>query len=232
MELWTALTIGLFGSLHCVGMCGPIALSLPYQAATKVATGINALTYHGGRVLGYATIGILPGLLGQGLFIAGFQKNISLILGLLFFIGAIFSFGLKNRVSSIPGIRHLNGFIQRQLSQLLKKRSRKTFLSIGYVNAFLPCGLVYLALGGAVTQTSLISGALYMAMFGLGTLPMMFGLSLTGHLVSLKTRQYFRKLIPVFMLFFALLFVIRGLNIELPMDLRLWMDMGSPPMCH
>ena len=232
MILWTAFTIGLFGSLHCIGMCGPIALALPYQGNTKFATTFNALLYNFGRIFGYSIIGILPGLLGKGLFIAGFQKNLSLALGVFLLLAAIFSFNLERKIVTIPLIDRFNGFVQTRLSRLLKRRTRQTLFGVGFVNAYLPCGLVYMALAGALTQNSVLGGSYYMAMFGLGTIPMMLALGLSGQIISIRIRNMFRKMVPVFMLLFAALFIFRGLNIDLPLDLQFWIDQGSPPRCH
>jgi len=232
MELWTAFTIGLFGSLHCVGMCGPIALALPYQASTHIGTALNASIYNVGRAIGYGLIGILPGLLGKGLFIAGFQKNMSIGLGIFLVLAALFSFSLESKILAIPIFKRFNGWLQRQLGFLLKKRNQPTFFGIGFLNAFLPCGLVYVALAGAVTQSTIVGGMQYMILFGLGTIPLMLVMALAGQLINMRWRKYFRRLVPVFMLLFAMLFIFRGLNIDLPLDLRLWVEQGAELICH
>ncbi len=229
MEFWTAFTIGILGSLHCVGMCGPIALAVPAKGRTLWTTAANATVYHGSRVLGYASIGLLLGLLGQGLFLAGFQKNVALVLGASFVIVAILSLlGMGSR--RLPVFGPLHDWVQHSMSRLLQRQRPASLVGLGFLNAFLPCGLVYMALAGAVTQTQVGHGALYMALFGLGTLPLMLAISMGGHLVNLRFRRYFRRVLPIFMAALGILLLFRGLNVELPANWQLWAD--TPIMCH
>jgi sulfite exporter TauE/SafE len=232
MDWWTAFTIGLFGSMHCVGMCGPIAMALPFHDRSKRHILKNTLLYNSGRISTYAIIGLLPGLLGQGLALAGFQKNISIILGLLFLFAAFFSLGANQYLQRIALYRRFYALVQQRLGVLLKTQSRRTFFSIGLLNGFLPCGLVYMALAGALTQSSMFSGAIYMAVFGLGTLPLMLTIAISRGLISLPMRNLIRKVTPAFMILFALLLLFRGLRIDLPESIDTWMLMGYLPMCE
>ena len=232
MEWWTAFTIGLFGSLHCVGMCGPIALALPFQDDNPGVVARNSLLYNGGRISTYAVIGLLPGLLGQGLALAGFQKNISIVLGVLFLIATFYSWGASRFLHRWAFYQTFYAKVQLKLGQLLKNQTRKAFFSIGLLNGLLPCGLVYMALAGALTQTHMLSGALYMALFGLGTLPMMLVIALSKGMVSFRLRNVIRKATPAFMILFALLLLFRGLHLNLPASIDTWLMMGSLPMCE
>lgn len=232
MEWWTALTIGLFGSLHCVGMCGPIALALPFQDHSRWSVIRNTLIYNGGRISTYAVIGLLPGLLGQGLALAGFQQSISVILGVGFLLAAIFSWGAGRYLHQWSLYRRFYSYLQFNLGNLLRNQTRSAFFSIGLLNGLLPCGLVYMALAGALTQTQVWSGAFYMGLFGLGTLPLMLAISLSGGMVSLRLRNLIRKATPALMILFALLLLFRGLHLDLPESIDTWMIMGSLPMCE
>lgn len=232
MDWWTALTIGLFGSLHCVGMCGPIAMALPFQNQNRFQILQNTLLYNGGRIFTYAMIGLLPGLLGQGLALGGFQKNMSVILGIFFLLAAFFSFGADRMLQRIPIYRRFYFYVQSKLGELLRSQSRSTFFSIGFLNGLLPCGLVYMALAGALTQTNMLAGAGYMAFFGLGTLPLMLTIALSKGFISLRLRNLIRRVTPAFMVLFGLLLIFRGFHIDLPESIDTWMMMGYLPMCE
>lgn len=69
--------VGLGGSVHCVGMCGPLILALPLDAAAKWRVARQLLVYHTGRILTYIALGLVFGLLGKGLSLAGLQKLLS-----------------------------------------------------------------------------------------------------------------------------------------------------------
>lgn len=232
MELWTAFTIGLVGSLHCIGMCGPIALALPYQGGNRWTAAGNLFLYNTGRVVTYSLLGALIGLVGKGLFISGFQSHLSIGLGIFLLLVAIFSINVESKLQKIPAIGRLNNWVKRNLAKLLHSNGPRPLFLIGLLNGLLPCGLVYVGVAGAVTMGSILSGMAYMALFGLGTIPMMWGASLAGQLIDVKWRNRMRKLAPAFLVFFALLFIFRGLNFDVPVDLRFWENLQEAPMCH
>jgi sulfite exporter TauE/SafE len=87
---WTAFTMGLVGSLHCVGMCGPIALALPYQNGSRWRAASNVLLYNLGRISVYALLGAVIGFLGKGLFLTGLQSYFSIGLGRIALVGGTF----------------------------------------------------------------------------------------------------------------------------------------------
>lgn len=231
MEIWTAFTLGLFGSLHCIGMCGPIALSLPYQDKSKVGTITNMLLYNSGRTFSYTLIGIIPGLLGLGVFISGYQTSLSIFLGILMLVIALFSINFEKRIFNFSWYQRFSVWLRNQFSKQLKKRTRSTFLSIGILNGFLPCGMVYLAVVGAITQGGIFGAMIYMLLFGLGTLPLMLTLSFTGSKLQLKYRKQLFKVAPVVVFLFGTLLIVRGLGIELPSDMNFWFVSGLQKMC-
>lgn len=232
MLLWTAFSIGLVGSLHCIGMCGPIALALPYQRGSRLHALWHVLLYNSGRVLTYTVLGVVIGLAGRGLFLAGIQSWLSVALGVLFLLVALFSVNLESRLVKLPGIRHLNTWVQFSLGKLLRRQDSASLLGIGALNGLLPCGLVYMAVAGAVTAGGTAEGAAFMAFFGLGTVPMMAAVAMAGQFISLRRRNRVRKLLPVFLVIFALFFIARGLNFSVPADIRFWETMQDAPMCH
>ncbi len=232
MMLWTAFGMGLAGSLHCVGMCGPLALALPYQRGSRLQALGQVLVYNAGRVLTYAAIGVLIGLAGRGLFLAGAQAWFSLGLGVMFLLAAIFSFSIESRIVRLPGLRHLQYWVQKMLGTLMQRRGTATLFGIGMLNGLLPCGLVYMAVAGAVTAGGIAQGAAFMIWFGLGTLPLMVAVAMAGQFIGVKVRQQARKLLPVFLVIFALFFVMRGLHFAVPAEFRFWETATQTPMCH
>ena len=232
MALWTAFMIGLVGSLHCVGMCGPIALSLPYQGKQRWLAALNVMLYNFGRVITYTLLGLIIGIFGRGFFLAGFQSYVSIGLGVLLLFVAFLSIDIESHLLRLKQVRTLNTWVQKQLGRLLAKGGPNKLLFIGMLNGLLPCGLVYMGIVGAVTADSLFNSALYMASFGLGTIPLMLSTALAGQFITPQWRIRMRKLIPAFLVAFALLFIFRGLNFDVPIELRFWEDMQNVPMCH
>ena len=232
MFLWTAFTIGLLGSLHCVGMCGPIALSLPYQGAGRLAAAGNALLYNLGRIATYMLIGSLFGLLGKGIFLAGYQSALSISMGVLMLILAFFSADLESRLARVSFMQKPLFRLKSALGKLLRAKSHSSFFSIGLLNGLLPCGLVYLAIVGAVSTGSVAKGAAYMGLFGLGTLPLMLLTSLAGNWIGAHLRRRIRAVLPFMLVLIAALLIFRGLNFDLPRGLELWEDASKVPMCH
>ncbi len=232
MFLWTAFTIGLVGSLHCVGMCGPIALALPYQHQSRWRAGAQVLTYNLGRVLTYTALGVLIGALGRGVFLAGLQTYFSIGIGILMLIVALFAINLESYMLRWPPLFRLNMWVKKQMAQLLRSQRRGTLFSLGLLNGLLPCGLVYVAIVGALTSESLLQSAGYMAFFGMGTVPLMLVTALAGQFINLRWRARLRKLFPVFLILFGLLFIYRGMQFNIPADFRFWENWENLPMCH
>ncbi len=232
MELWTAVTLGLLGSLHCVGMCGPIAMLLPYQAESRSWTWFYMASYHLGRIASYALIGILPGLLGLSFLLAGYQKGLSISLGILLLLAAIFAWSLSGTWEKRLGLLRWQQWVQKRLGQLLGSQHRFRFFGVGMLNGFLPCGLVYVALAGAVGQPSVGGAMAYMALFGLGTVPLMMGASVLGNRLGRGMRPYLRRVYPWAMVLMGVLLLSRGLSIDLPFDLRFALETTFPQMCH
>ncbi|MCC6582515.1 MAG: sulfite exporter TauE/SafE family protein [Chitinophagales bacterium] len=207
-------SIGILGSFHCVGMCGPIALALPVADAGKWKRLLFISLYNIGRVMAYATLGAIFGILGKQFFIGGYQRFLSIALGVLILFFLLFSKYLNGNKS------FLNNYTLK-LKQFLGKllRSDKqfyTYILIGFLNGFLPCGLVYVAIAGAVATGSILNSAVFMAAFGLGTFPIMFMVTVLGKYISLQWRNQMRKAVPVFIGVMAVLLILRGLNLGIP----------------
>lgn len=232
MIIWSAFIIGLVGSLHCVGMCGPIAMALPHQGSYRwVATG-RLLLYHLGRITTYALLGILIGFFGKGLLLAGMQMYVSIGLGALLLLVALFSINVEAQLVRLGFMRRFQQKVRTHMGRLLKSKHPGALYGLGMLNGLLPCGLVYMAIVGAVATGSIWLGSAYMALFGAGTLPLMLLTSVAGQFIDVKWRNRLRRLTPVFLILFAVLFISRGIQFELPSDMRFWESMQDVPMCH
>lgn len=210
-----ALTMGFLGSFHCIGMCGPIALALPvghFSSGAKVAA---ILLYNLGRVTTYAVFGVLFGLIGQGFALAGFQQIMSVVIGSVLLIVILFPYSWSQKM----GIVKWNGLVNKvkmKLGLLFKQRSFSALFSIGLLNGLLPCGLVYMAIAGSVAVADAAKGSLFMALFGLGTIPAMFTITMVKDFISLNVRNKIQKAVPVFVGVMAVLLILRGLNLGIP----------------
>ena len=220
MSLWTALLLGLIGSLHCAGMCGPLALAASASCESgrgrlvpgAIGLAAGRAAYNFGRILTYCGLGLVFGMLGRSLVLAGVQRWACLGLGLALWLG-LFS----SRARRLRGpVLSLVETLKSKMSPKLRLRSFRSLLVLGVLNGFLPCGLVYVACAGATASGGLMSGAAYMATFGLGTVPMMVGISLSGRLVPPAIRLQLRKAIPVSVVLLATLLILRGLSLGIP----------------
>ena len=197
MILISAFLLGLLGSMHCVGLCGPIVMAIPVKTQSKIATLTNGLVYNFGRTLSYSFLGAIFGLIGESLSIFFLQANLSIAIGTLILLYLILPKNIKSKVKSHSKSRL---FLEKLKSQISRQISRTTLsgsLFLGVLNGLLPCGLVYAALAGAVATGSLINSIFYMALFGLGTLPAMTFVYYFKNYISLNLRHKINKLILV-----------------------------------
>lgn len=212
----TAIILGLMGSLHCVGMCGPIAFMLPVDSTNSYKKFGQIFLYHFGRLFTYGIIGLVFGLLGKGIYVFGMQQKLSILIGLLMIIVVLLPYKIFNKYNFSKPLFKIISKVKNQLGQELKKKRPGTFFIIGFLNGFLPCGLVYMALFGAIAMGNAAEGSLYMILFGLGTIPLMTtAIYFSGRLKG-SMRQKVQKLIPVFVVIVGLLFILRGLGLGVP----------------
>ena len=216
MELIAALSLGFLGSFHCVGMCGPIALALPVPNSNNMLFFFGRIFYNIGRIISYSIMGLVFGLLGKSISIWGSQQFLSIFLGVLIVTYIFLPGKIKKSIVNLNPVQKVISPLKISIGKLFKQKSVSSFLVIGILNGFLPCGFVYMGLAGAIASGSPVSGILVMAFFGLGTFPAMFAISVFGKFINLKFRQKLRKLTPAFAILFALIFIIRGLNLGIP----------------
>ena len=214
--LLSALLFGLLGSFHCIGMCGPIAFILPVDRSNNFKKVSQIFLYHLGRIITYSLIGLLFGLLGKSFNLFGFQQQLSILVGIIMIIAILIPYKTFNKYNFSKPLFKVISKVKSALGKELKKKSPDTFLTIGFLNGFLPCGLVYMALFGALASGDALQGSLYMAVFGIGTIPLMTSAIYFGNFLTGKVRHYIRKAIPIVVVLMGVLFILRGLGLGIP----------------
>lgn len=232
--LYTAFIFGLISSLHCIGMCGPIAMMLPLDRDNPTKKAIQILLYHSGRITAYASLGLVFGLLGRGLYLAGLQQKISILIGILMILIALIPEKVLARYNFSKPVFHLISNVKTRLGVQFRKKSPSAIYTIGLLNGYLPCGLVYAALFGAIAMQNQWYGMGYMALYGLGTIPMMSAVVYMAHLIGNPIRNKMQKLIPIVAVCIGILFIIRGLGIGIPYvsPSNMSLFVQAEPNCH
>jgi sulfite exporter TauE/SafE len=212
MELWTAFMLGFAGSLHCAGMCGPLVLAMPATPGHALNHLTNKLAYNAGRLLTYGALGLVFGGFGRWLGLDGFQRWVSLSLGVLVLLSLL---AWPARQTNLFLARPI-GWLKQALGGLLLKSGPGAQFLFGSLNGLLPCGLVYMAAFAATTSGHAWDGFSYMIFFGLGTVPMMLGLALAGRSLHFKFQPHLRRFTPVCFGVMAALLILRGLGLGIP----------------
>lgn len=226
MMLWGLITgglgLGLLSSFHCVGMCGAMAFALPVQGLQPFQRNLSIALYHLGRVLTYTLIGALFGMLGRTFYLAGWQQWVSILAGSWMLLLAIQYF-FPQLLPTWRPLQRLHGQVASWMRIFLQKPARISFLFLGMANGLLPCGMVYIALAGALTLPTVSASMLFMSLFGAGTLPAMMALSYFGVMASVQLRNQIKKMVPAFVMLMGILLILRGLNLGIP-----WISPGLP----
>jgi len=212
-ETYLAFMIGLLGSVHCIGMCGPLAFAVP---SLKKGAGwllLDKSMYQAGRIISYSMLGLIIGLIGNQLWMAGMQQGLSIFSGFLILLAALsrifkvaVSAGSKYNIPLKP--------FHQLLGYALKHKANH--LIIGMINGLLPCGFVYLALAGAVNQPFVHESITYMFCFGLGTAPLMLIAAVATGMTGAVVRRRINRVIPYMMLCLGIWFILRGLDLNIP----------------
>ena len=206
-----AFLIGLGGSLHCVGMCGPLMFSSLISNKTGIVSLQNWLFYQTGRIGVYAVWGVVFGLIGTSARWFGHQQNISLSLGIGILLILILTKTFPKFEKRLSNI-FFTQFIRSKLIPIVQLKTNGSALTTGILNGMLPCGLVYVGLAGATAMQDPLKGGLFMFFFGIGTLPLLSALLFLGKNLQTQTRQYLTKWYPVIISIMAIMLIIRGLN--------------------
>ncbi len=239
--IFAALGLGFASGFHCLGMCGPIALSLGLSKKQQVNFHLQNLTYQLGRILIYSFLGAIVGIVGEGFQLAGFQKYISILAGILLITMALFSFG-GDFTTKIPAISNALLKVKINLGKLLRKTDYSSRFLTGVLNGFLPCGMVYMALTASLAAGGIWQSSTFMVFFGLGTFPFMFAAVLFGNILNATVRNKILKIVPVFMLILGALFILRGMELGIPyvspkkealkVEKHMNIDKNSDENCH
>lgn len=214
--LYSALFLGLISSLHCIGMCGPIAMMLPVSHNNPTKKAAQVLLYHLGRLTAYSVLGLAFGLLGRGLYLAGLQQQLSIIAGIVMITIVMMPERVFARYNFSKPVYRLIAKVKTGLGSQFKKRNNKALFITGLLNGLLPCGLVYAALFGAVAMQNVPLGILYMALYGLGTIPLMSVVVYASGFLKSPVRNLIGTLAPYAAVFIGMLFIMRGLGLSIP----------------
>ena len=210
-----AFIMGFAGSLHCVGMCGPLALSLPVSHKDDLSRISGGLIYNSGRILSYTSMGLIFGSFGNLIIAAKWQSSLSIVLGIIILLYLLFPKKYFH-FSTATILSKPFMLLRQQLGKLFQSKKLSSLLFIGVLNGFLPCGLVYLALTSAVISASTMNGGMFMLFFGLGTFPMMFATVFLGNYLNQSLRQKMHKAVPALLFLMAVLLILRGMNLGIP----------------
>ncbi len=234
MDLLSGFMIGLLGSFHCIGMCGPIVLSLPLGQPGAASLIIHNALYNFGRVLAYMFLGLIAGAIGQSISFAGYQEVLSVSLGILILLLLFAPRKIKSLFLDIRLIKSASEKFRSFFGSKLIATSNTSMLIIGVLNGFLPCGLVYLALANAAVSTSVYGSAAVMSAFGLGTIPMMAAAFFLKRIITPNLKRKINKFIPIGVALIALLLILRGLSLGIPFISPILPDAagGAIMECH
>lgn len=226
-------TLGAGGSLHCVGMCGPLSLALPTYHLSGFKKFLALSLYQFGRILTYSFLGLLLGLAGRRIYLTGYQQWFSIITGSLFIIAAILYF-LGRKTTSLRFTLPFYVSVQKIIAKLLRSSNKYGgFLLVGMANGLLPCGMVYIALASVLTFNTVQESVVFMAMFGAGTFPAMMMASYAAQVLKKDIRFSLQKLVPVFISIMGIILILRGLNLGIPfISPEFPASPGQAVVCH
>jgi uncharacterized protein len=210
-HLIIALSIGLAGSLHCIGMCGPLVSALHVGGALHMK---RSLIYHGGRILGYALFGAVMGVLGYSMRLVVTQEWLALIAGSILLITFLWPSFLQRLPTQWGApVRQL----RQKWMQWWHTGHPGVVFGMGMLNAFLPCGLVYSALAASIITASPWMGALFMALFGLANTPALFFSAQIIRMLQERFGHRHKRHIQIILMAFAFLIVLRGAGLGIPL---------------
>jgi hypothetical protein len=232
--LYSALIFGLISSFHCIGMCGPIAMMLPVDHKNPTKKALQILTYQLGRLTAYSTLGLLFGLMGRGLFLAGMQQRMSIAVGIMMIAIVLIPERIFAKYNFSKPVYKLISKVKTSLGSQFKRKTPDALFTIGLLNGFLPCGLVYAALFGAIAMQNVGLGITYMFLYGLGTIPLMSAVVYVSNFLTVPFRNKLQKIIPIVTVIIGTLFILRGMGLGIanvsPSSLNLFVQANAN--CH
>ena len=201
--------------MHCLGMCGPIALALPGGNAKGFRYFSGRFLYNTGRITTYSILGALVALFGVAAAMFALQQWVSIAMGIGMLVLALREWGLFGKAQTAKPSAFRMWWL-RQMGNLMRMGQGRGLFAMGLLNGILPCGFVYLGLFQAALSDSVWEGAGKMAFFGLGTWPVMLTLSWSGKWLTGALRARARAIMPVVMVLMGAMFMLRGMALGIP----------------
>lgn len=207
--------IGLSSNLHCLGMCGPIASSLPLNRKNNFTILEGLFEYTFGRLFTYAILGAIIGSIGFSLSTFNFLQVLSILSGIFLIF---YAWNKKFRLIQLntPFQQKWTSILQKFLGKTIRSTSPFKLIFLGGINGLLPCGMVFIALMNASITGDIWFSAIAMFVFGIGTLPAMFGVAFFMHKINWKASRKFSKLVPYLLTLVGLMIILRGMNLGIP----------------
>lgn len=208
--------LGLAANLHCLGMCGPIALAIPLKRGSTGQIFQGALAYNFGRIFTYSLLGMLVGTIGLSVTTIGFLQGMSIACGILLLLVAWHKW-FGNIFTRSFGLPTLQRWVGSRMGRLLKSNSSFKLAPLGMLNGLLPCGMVFAGLLNAILASNPWIGALSMLAFGLGTLPSMMAVAFAAQKIGQGARARFNQIVPYMLTVVGILIILRGMNLNIPL---------------
>lgn len=225
--------MGLLGSIHCIGMCGPLVMALPVMHLNAFQKPIAIFLYHFGKITTYGLLGVIVGLFGKQIPFYNVQQHLSIVIGILILVYVVWVFYLHpQKKLGFFKIDRIQKPVINALSGLLKQGSLYSFFAIGLLNGLLPCGMIYLALGSAWANQSVVQSGLFMVLFGLGTMPALLLVAFGGQLMGFAFRKKIQKALPIMLFSMGVLLILRGMNLGIPYISPMIENGNSVAACH
>jgi hypothetical protein len=211
----TGFILGISSSLHCIGMCGPIAMALPLNRRSNATILSGSLQYNLGRTITYALLGVVAGLFGLTVNTFGFLQWASIFAGVFLILYAWRKLFTRIRFLHVPNFfftTQMNGV----LGKIIKSNNPAKLWLFGALNGLFPCGMVYAALLNAILAGSPVNSSLAMISFGLGTIPAMLFVSFAIGKISKERQRSFRRALPYILSLVGVIVILRGMNLNIP----------------
>ncbi|MEF2244468.1 MULTISPECIES: sulfite exporter TauE/SafE family protein [unclassified Paenibacillus] len=208
-EAGLILLTGIFGAPHCMGMCGGIVTTVALNSSFSAWRA--SLLYHAGRITSYTLLGMVMGLVGSFLNVAG---KVAGLQGAASIIGGIFILLWLWRRNQLPFLAALSARLHHQMTPRSERSAYMESLHIaltGFAFGFLPCGLTYAMQMNAAASGTMVSGAVIMLLFGLSTFPVLAATAAAAKLITRKNRSLLRKIGNAAALLIGIIAIMRGL---------------------
>jgi sulfite exporter TauE/SafE len=211
-------------------MCGPLTMALPFSQQKSIFKYISMALYHFGKILSYASLGLIVGLFGKQIFVIDSQQSLSVIIGMMMLVYVVWVYLIKINAQLNP-LQFIQTPVLKALTALFKNKKLYVFMFLGFLNGLLPCGMVYLALGSAMSTGQPFHAALFMAFFGMGTMPALLIVALGGQMLGFEWRRKLQTALPVFIIGMGVMLILRGMNLGIPL-LSPHIEVNNVASCH